>query len=129
MRRDARTQNGRVRLEWLPPLRRMTRCARELERHLARSPSGAEGAEAIRQCALGGVAEWQSARELVKLSQHPLPLLDDGRGRLSEDELTDVLLDFADDLETRVRLVRSWAAASSPAASATGPVEWATLSD
>lgn len=49
MRRDALTANGKVRLEWLPPLRRMTRCARELERVAAHSDGSAP--EHVRQTA------------------------------------------------------------------------------
>lgn len=114
MNRDARTANGKVRLEWLPPLRRMTRSARELERLLAHvhpDDSPASGcAAAIRQCAHAGLGEWGTARDLVRLQQQPIPLLRTHGGDLNPDELTEMLLEFADSLETRVRLVRGWLA-------------------
>lgn len=125
MRRDALTENGRVRLEWLPPLRRMTRSARELERLLRDAETGSERQrrlEAIRHCVQGGLAEWSSARELVKLHQQPRKLLRDGRANLAPEELTDLLGQFADDLEARVRLVRGWTARPSSPAPSRAPV-------
>jgi hypothetical protein len=108
VRRDALTANGKVRLEWLPPLRRMTRCARELERAAA-AASGRPVPENVRNTATGGVAQWHAARDLVRLLRYPQPLLNE-RATLTPDELTEVLQEFAADLETRVRLVRRWLA-------------------
>jgi hypothetical protein len=96
-----------VRLEWLPPLRRMTRSARELQRARAGVKPEEKGASAaIWQCASGGVALWEAARDLVKLCRYPRPLLRDLQ--LQPDELTELLLAFAEDVEARARLVRTW---------------------
>jgi hypothetical protein len=90
----------------------MTRCARELER-VAVHPAGS-APEHVRQTAHGGVAQWHAARDLVRLLRYPQPLLHD-RATLTPDELTEVLQEFAADLETRVRLVRRWLASSTSA--------------